>query len=208
MEKFETLPQVRQIDISADQLRSFEAEVARVYESGEIKGPIHLSDGNEGELIKVFKKISSRDFVFSSWRSHYHAILHDIPMDSVFDEIMQGRSMGLMFDDPFIYSSSIVGGTIPAALGAAAQFQRDGSGRKAWLFVGDMTARMGVFWEAYNFAHNFDLPLQIVIEDNSKSVTTDTAKCWGGPLHVPELAYAYKFESRYPHHGSGKWVNF
>ena len=41
-----------------------------------------------------------------------------------------------------------------------------------------MTSTMGVFYEAYNYSRNFNLPLEIVIEDNGKSVYTDTKKVW------------------------------
>ena len=42
--------------------------------------------------------------------------------------------------------------------------------KKVWLFIGDMTSTMGVFYEAYNYSRNFNLPLEIVIEDNGQSV--------------------------------------
>ena len=37
-----------------------------------------------------------------------------------------------------------------------------------------MTSQMGVFHEVYNYSKNFKLPLEFVIEDNGKSVNTDT----------------------------------
>ena len=42
-----------------------------------------------------------------------------------------------------------------------------------------MTAQMGNFFEAYNYSRNFKLPLEFVIEDNGKSVYSDTKKTWG-----------------------------
>ena len=41
-----------------------------------------------------------------------------------------------------------------------------------------MTSTMGVFYEAYNYSRNFNLPLEIVIEDNGQSVYTNTKKTW------------------------------
>ena len=60
------------------ELIKFELEIKNLYESKKIKAPIHLSGNNEDKLIKIFKKISKNDWVFSSWRSHYHALLHGI----------------------------------------------------------------------------------------------------------------------------------
>jgi TPP-dependent pyruvate/acetoin dehydrogenase alpha subunit len=208
MKKIFELPSVRQVTHTKLTLQTFEARVAELYELGEIKAPIHLSDGNEEELLWIFEKVSPHDYVFTTWRSHYHALLHGVDSDWLLAEIVGGRSMGIINDTPYIYSSSIVGGTVPAALGSAYKFSKDGSGRRAWLFVGDMTARSGLFMEAYTYARNFSLPLQIVVEDNGRSVTTDTSVCWNSELISQDLIYHYKFSSKYPHHGTGKWVNF
>ena len=72
-----------------------------------------------------------------------------------------------------------------------------------------MTSQMGVFHEAYNYSKNFKLPLEIVIEDNNKSVYTDTRKAWGTKnLVIPKDVFYYKFRLEYPHHGTGRWVSF
>ena len=47
---------------------------------------------------------------------------------------------------------------------------------KVWVFIGDMTSMMGSFYEVYNYSRNFNLPLEFVIEDNGKSVYTNTKK--------------------------------
>ena len=54
-------------------LKSFEELIKKKYEKGIIRAPIHLSGGNEKQLIKIFKKIKRSDWVISNWRSHYHA---------------------------------------------------------------------------------------------------------------------------------------
>ena len=60
---------------SEQDLIDFEDDIISHWENGEIRGPIHLSNGNEKQLIKIFKKIGIDDYVFSTWRSHYHAII-------------------------------------------------------------------------------------------------------------------------------------
>ena len=65
----------KRINFSPDKLIEFESEVARDYNAGLIRGPIHLSFGNEKQLIKIFKYIDKDDWVLSSWRNHYHALL-------------------------------------------------------------------------------------------------------------------------------------
>ena len=45
-------------------LRDFEADVANRFNRGEIKAPVHLSDGNEASLLSIFQEISELDWVF------------------------------------------------------------------------------------------------------------------------------------------------
>ena len=65
--------------LNSKDLIKFELKIKKIYEEGKIKAPIHLSGGNENQLIKIFKKIKRNDWVISNWRSHYHALLHGIP---------------------------------------------------------------------------------------------------------------------------------
>ena len=204
-----SFPVVREINLTPEYLQKFESRVAEEYEAGGIKGPVHLSDGNEEQLIDIFSRVSDRDFVFSAWRNHYHALLHGIDEAFLFDEIRAGRSMGIMCDRPAFFSSSIVGGIIPIALGVALGLSQDtANDARVWCFIGDMTYETGLFWEAYKFSQNRDLPITFVVEDNGKSVTTDTVGAWKGKMPILDGVLHYEYTSKYPHHGTGKWVNF
>ena len=106
-------------------------------------------------------------------------------------------------------SSSIAGGMIPIALGLALSIKRKKQKNKVWVFIGDMTSMMGSFYEVYNYSRNFNLPLEFVIEDNGKSVYTNTKKTWNiKEIKYPKDVFYYKFDLKYPHHGTGKWVSF
>ena len=88
-------------------------------------------------------------------------------------------------------------------------FKKKKSKQKAWLFIGDMTSQMGLFHEAYKYSRNFNLPLEIVIEDNGKSVKTDTKKVWNlKKINFPKDLFYYKYKLAYPPFGTGKWVTF
>ena len=54
----------------------FEKKIYDDYNLGKIPYPIHLSKGNEKQLVKIFRYISNKDWVCSSWRNHAHALLH------------------------------------------------------------------------------------------------------------------------------------
>jgi len=189
-------------------LIDFETEVKERYESGEIKAPVHLASNNEEQLIEIFKDVGKDDWVFCSWRNHYHALLHGIPRDTLMDMIVRGKSMSVYSDKPKFYSSSIVGGILPIALGVAKSIKLKGGTNKVWCFVGDMTFETGIFYETYKYSRNFELPLEFVIEDNNLSTNTPVDETWGGKQTVPSDVYYYQYKSEYPHHGTGNWVLF
>ncbi len=188
------------------ELKAFESEVARRFEAGEIRAPVHLSGGNEKQLVQIFRYIDSDDWVFSTWRSHYHALLKGVPPDDVMAQIMAGRSLGLMFPDHRFFSSSIVGGILPIAVGVAAGLKRQGSPHQVYCFVGDMAASIGIFHDSEQYARGHGLPIEFMIEDNGLSCDTPTGETWGTLDDMVMFRYFYK--RTWPHFNTGKWVNF
>tara|TARA_Y100000591_G_C21657788_1_gene606198 strand:- start:58 stop:654 length:597 start_codon:yes stop_codon:yes gene_type:complete len=189
-------------------LLDFENDIKQIYEKGKIKGPIHLSGNNEENLIKIFKKIKKTDWVFSSWRNHYHALLHGISPTWLKNKILKGKSMGINNKKKKFYSSSIVGGILPIALGVAMGLKRKKSKTKVWVFIGDMTYETGVFHEVYKYAKNNNLLLKFVVEDNNFSTNTPTNKVWIKKTKPLKDVTYYKYKRKFPHHGTGTWVLF
>jgi TPP-dependent pyruvate/acetoin dehydrogenase alpha subunit len=201
--------EVREVSLTKEDLLNFEERVKEEYEAATITGPVHLSKGNEEQLIEVFKYVHPDDWVFSSWRNHYHALLHGVSEEHLWNLIVSGKSMSVFSESPKLYTSSIVGGVVPIALGAAQAQKMKNSNKKVWLFVGDMTAETGVFHEAYKFSRRFNLPLEIVVEDNGMSTNTPTSETWNGhKTAFPDDVFYYSYERGYPHHGTGTWVLF
>ena len=190
------------------QLIEFEKKVQKVYEAGKIKAPVHLSGNNEDQLIEIFKKIDKNDWVFSSWRNHYHALLHGFDPEKLFNLIVEGRSMGINSIEDRFYSSSIVGGSLPIALGVAQSIKLKKEKSKVWCFVGDMTFETGTFHECYKYSRNFDLPIEFVVEDNNMSTNTPTDQTWNKKSKIPDDVHYYKYDRNFPHHGTGNWVLF
>jgi len=194
--------------ISKKDLIDFELDIKKIYEAGKIKAPIHLSGNNEDSLINIFKKIKKNDWVFSTWRNHYHALLKGITMNWLKKEIIAGRSMGINNIKYKFYSSAIVAGTIPIALGVAKALKLKKKNAKVWVFIGDMTFETGMFHECYKYAKNHKLPLKFVVEDNNLSTNTPTNKVWVKKSKIPKDIIYYKYKRKYPHHGTGGWVLF
>jgi len=193
----------------------FETSIADAFNRGEIRAPVHLSDGNEVPLIDYFRQVRDSDWVCCQWRSHYACLLKGVPEDELRAEIMAGRSISLCFPKQRVISSAIAGGILPIAVGLALGIKRVGGSELVHCFVGDMMALSGIFFECVTYANNFQLPIQFIVEDNEISVCTDTKATWGRKnLWVydaklrPGLVHYYRYKSRYPHAGAGKRVEF
>lgn len=201
------------VPLTAADLKTFESQIAELFNSGQIRAPIHLADGNEDQLIGIFANIREQDWVFCSWRSHYHCLLKGVSPEILREEILSGRSISLCFPDQRIYSSAIVGGSIPIAVGVAMGIARHSMPEHVWCFIGDMTAEMGMANSAIKFASQMKLPITFVVEDNGLSVMTPTQLVWGkeeASIQPPvvENVIRYQYQSKYPHAGAGVRVEF
>ena len=195
------------------ELIKFEDDIASIFNRGLIRAPIHLYSNNENFLIKFFKRVKKNDWVFCTWRSHYQCLLKGVPKRKVKKEILDGKSISLCFPEHKVYSSAIVGGILPLALGMAVSLQRKKSKNKVFCFIGDMTSESGIAHEVIKYSRNKKLPIHFIVEDNSKSVCTDTRIAWSQKKLTYEnvsdkyVTY-YKYRLKYPHAGAGKRVQF
>lgn len=208
IKNLEQYPIVREHNWNEEELIHFENKIVESWETGKIQGPVHLSGGNEKQLIEIFKRISDNDWVFSTWRSHYHALLKGLSPDWLESEILNGRSISIINKEKKFYSSAIVGGIIPIATGVAMSNKRDNNNEIVWCFIGDMTFETGTFMENYKYIKNFDLPVKFVIEDNGVSTNTPTIETWNFKSEIPSDVIYYEYDKRWPHYGTGKWVVF
>ena len=197
-----------------EQLIAFEEDIADSFNNALIRAPIHLYAGNESEIISVFDDINEEDWVLCSWRSHYQCLLKGVPPERLKEDILAGRSISLCYRDYRIFSSAIVTGVLPIAVGLAMDIKKKGGDNRVWCFLGDMTSESGFAHESIKYSISHDLPIVFVIEDNGKSVCTDTREVWNmsklsyesiDDPHV--IYYQYKLD-KYPHAGSGKRIQF
>jgi TPP-dependent pyruvate/acetoin dehydrogenase alpha subunit len=193
-------------------LLAFEEEVAQEFATGAIKSPVHLSAGNEQDLIDIFADIRPEDWVLAGWRSHYHCLLKGVKQAELRQAIRHGHSVSLCFGQQKILCSGIVGGVAPIAVGLAWELKRKnneafGPENRVWVFLGDMSAESGIVHEAMKYAARHALPIKWVIEDNGQSVCTPTQKSWGGHPGEPDVT-RYHYKLGRPHAGIGQWVRF
>ena len=94
-----------------------------------------------------------------------------------------------------------------------ASLKRSNSKDKVYTFIGDMTSETGIAHECIKYSRNKKLPIHFIIEDNKKSVCTDTRTAWSQQKLTYEnvsddyVTY-YKYDLEYPHAGAGKRVQF
>ena len=206
------------VTLTPTDLIAFEDSVCEAFGQKKILAPVHLDSGNEEQLIHVFQNyVNEDDWVCCTWRSHYRTLLKNVPREEVMQEILNGKSISLCFPEHNVVSSAIVGGIMPIAVGIALAIKRNGGKNKVICFVGDMGASTGLFSESHRYAVQHDLPIIFVIEDNGKSVCTDTKSCWNSDKssfepdsYLPKsVVWAatkilyYQYESRHPHAGVG-----
>lgn len=158
-------------------IRRFEAKCVELYQAQEIRGFLHLYDGEEAVAVGVASAMDpGRDAVVATYREHGQALAWGVPMAPLMAEMLgklqgccrgRGGSMHL-FDRSrrFYGGNAIVGGGLPLAAGIALADLRLGRGAVTACFFGEGAVGEGVFHETLNLAGLWKLPLLFVCENN------------------------------------------
>jgi len=198
--------------VNKTELIAFEKRIADRYDNGELPYLVHLSGGNEDQLIEIFEDINRGDYVFSTHRNHYHALLHGIAPETLEARILSGKSMFVFDRARNFFSSSIVAATPAIAAGVAWALKRKGSAKKVWCFIGDGAEDEGHFYEAVRYVDGWDLPCTFIIEDNDRNVVASKRERRGtvANLSWPLCVSRYYYTPTYPHGGTGTpgWLKF
>ena len=190
---------------TSESLIDFEQRTKAKFAAGELPFLVHLSGGNENELVEIFRDIRPQDWVFSNHRSHYHALLKGLPEVDVEDAIVRGDSMFIFDRERRFYTSSILAGTCCIACGVALAAKEAGEDVAVYCFIGDGAEDSGHFYEAVRFAFARDLPIRFIIEDNDRQVDTSHAERWGTAERWdwPKCVLRYRYTPTFPHGGAG-----
>ena len=176
------LPQERLIELFTmlTDIRRIELKIAELYPQDEMKTPVHLSLGQEAAAVGVCAHLKKEDYIFSNHRSHAHYLAKGGDIKAMIAELYcketgcsrgRGGSMHLIDTSVGHYgSSSIVGGSIPHAVGAAFASVMQKKDLVAISFFGDAASEQGVFFESMAWASLKKLPVVFVCENNFYSV--------------------------------------
>ncbi|QWD13725.1 hypothetical protein G6678_05780 [Polynucleobacter paneuropaeus] len=192
--------------IDKNNLIKFEEKICHHWESGDLPFLIHLSGGNEDFLIDFFdKNINEGDWIFSTHRNHYHALLAGIDERKLELSILAGNSMFAFNRERNFITSSVLSGTCCIAAGVAWALKLENSENKVWCFLGDGAEEEGHFYEAVMMVQGHNLPCKFIIEDNNRSVDSTRAERLPNKFRVdwPDCVIRNVYNSTFPHAGNG-----
>jgi len=187
-------------------LIAFEAKTAEYWEAGDLPYLIHLSGGNEDFLIELFdQKVKEGDWIFSSHRNHYHALLSGVSPQKLESAILDGNSMFVYDKERKFLTSSVLAGTCAIAVGVAWALKEELSGNHVWCFLGDGAEEEGHLYEAVMMVSGHNLPCSFVIEDNDRSVDSTLEERLPAKVRMnwPSCVIRNKYISTFPHAGNG-----
>ncbi|HEU4644004.1 MAG TPA: thiamine pyrophosphate-dependent dehydrogenase E1 component subunit alpha [Burkholderiales bacterium] len=147
-----------------------------------IRGPLHLSTGQEAVAAGVCLNLTREDWITSTHRGHGHTLAKGASMEGMMAELFgrangpnagKGGSMHLAdFSVGMLGANGVVAAGIPIAVGAAHALRMRGTDDVVCCFFGDGAINRGPFLEGLNWAAVHALPILFVCEDNRWAATT------------------------------------
>lgn len=174
-------------------IRRFEETAAEMYTRARIGGYLHLNIGEEATVVGAMNALEIRDYVYSNYREHGHAIARGVDPKRIMAELF-GRSTGVskgrggsmhIFDvqKRFMGGYGIVGASIPLAVGTGLAIQYREDDAIVMSVFGEGATNIGAFHESMNLAALWNLPVVFLCVNNlyamGKRVEEDSA--------VPEI---------------------
>jgi len=170
---------LRALYVTMLKIRKFEDKAAENVREKKVICPTHLYTGQEAVATGVCANLRKSDYVFGTHRAHGIYIAQGGKLKTLMSEMFgrrtgcskgRGGSMHIVAPEiGLLGTSSIVGGTIPLAVGAALASTMQENSRIAVAFFGDGATDEGVFHECLNFASIKKLPVVFVCENNQYS---------------------------------------
>jgi acetoin:2,6-dichlorophenolindophenol oxidoreductase subunit alpha len=159
-------------------IRRFEESLVHLFEQHAFMAHYHLYIGQEATGCAIMETLRPTDKLATTHRNHGHVLGRGADPGRAMAETLcrttglcNGFGGTLHLTDPdlgFLHTSSIVGGCISLATGAAFALKKEGGDAIAVAFFGDGSLEEGISYEAMNFAALWSLPILYVCENNSR----------------------------------------
>lgn len=167
-------------------VREFELRAIEERRRGLIPGFIHSCVGQEATAVGACAALRREDVITSTHRGHGHVLAKGGDPKYMMAELAarsagfcKGRGGSLHisdFDLGILGANGIVGGGLPAAVGAALAFSMRKEERVALAFFGDGAINEGTFHESANLAGLWKLPVIFFCENNLYGEGTPLSK--------------------------------
>ncbi|HSG74636.1 MAG TPA: thiamine pyrophosphate-dependent dehydrogenase E1 component subunit alpha [Burkholderiales bacterium] len=174
-------------DASMGGVAAFGASLAQA----QVRGPLHLSTGQEAVAAGVCAHLARTDLLTSTHRGHGHTIAKGAQLDRMMCELFgratgynggKGGSMHIAdFSVGMLGANGVVAAGIPIAVGAAHALAMRGTRDIVACFFGDGAINRGPFLEGLNWAAVHKLPILFICEDNRWAATTASDATTAGP---------------------------
>ncbi len=191
------------IDLYRDmrRIRTFEERVGELFVRGASAGSmLHLSIGEESAAVGVAGLMREGDTFTTHHRGHGIFLARGADPKRMMAEIAgreegycHGKGGSMHIADMglgHLGANAIVGGGIPAVVGAGLASKRDGEGAISVAFFGDGAMQQGILYESMNMAALWDLPVLFVCINNQYGMGTRIEQATKG-RHLHERALAF-----------------
>src|SRR5215210_6276957 len=185
-------------------IRRFEEKVEERFRAGELPGFLHVAIGKEAVAVGVCRALEEGDVIASTHRAHGHTLAKGTHPNELMAELygkLEGCSHGYggsmhLYDVERgnLGANAVVGGGLPAIVGAALAFKFRDEPRVAVAFFGDGATNIGTVHESLNLAQLWQVPAVFVLENNHWAESTPASQ------HLPikdlsQRAVAYGMET-------------
>ncbi|MCF6233282.1 MAG: thiamine pyrophosphate-dependent dehydrogenase E1 component subunit alpha [Rhodobacteraceae bacterium] len=178
-------------------VRTFEDRVGELYLRGASAGSmLHLSIGEESAAVGVCSAMRDGDTFTTHHRGHGIFLARGADPNRMMSEIggkatgyCRGKGGSMHIADMslgHLGANAIVGGGIPAVVGAALVAKRRKTGAVSIAFFGDGAMQQGVLYESMNMAALWDLPAVFVCINNQ----------WGMGTRIDQATKSTKLHER------------
>jgi len=186
------MARIRAFELAAEEASQGGVQVlgAQLNDSAKVRGPLHLSIGQEAVAVGVCAHLKREDLLTSTHRGHGHTLAKGADMRRMMAELFgrtdgfnggKGGSMHIAdFSVGMLGANGVVAAGLPIACGAAHALKLQGLPHVVACFFGDGATNRGPFLEALNWAAVYRLPVLFVCEDNRFSATTPTRALTAG----------------------------
>jgi len=163
-------------------VREFEDRISTLDKQGKIQGGVYSGKGQEAVTVGVCHDLRPDDWVFPLHRDMGAFLVKGADPNRLMAQIFGKRDGFAKGKDSFLHggdfsrcifgATSMLGSTLPVAVGTAYKFKIRKEDRVAVAFFGEGASSRGDVHEAMNFAGIYKLPVLFLCENNFYAYST------------------------------------